>query len=197
MLSGSSYLTTLTEHCFDGGREEGTDAWSIELAEFLGTNPTRFRAVLAGRDLSQFSGNRVELSPLSQHERSRYLSSCGVTAAQRSALAHDKSFRQYIHNTGWLFLVSKYLAQVPGNTPDSFRELMDGTITQQIGVIAATHPEFPDGLIVKVAEEIAIQLAKSPAAYGVSKVAQVQFLSASGCDQQRLIELVIDETHPP
>src|SRR5271169_3052780 len=123
------------------GSGEEADAWSTELADFLSTNPARFRAVLTGRDLSSFAGQRIELSPLSQKVRTKFLSSRGVTAAQQSALVHEKSFRQYIDNLGWLDLVSDYLAQAPGNTPNNFQDLMNNVVRRRVAFITSTRSE--------------------------------------------------------
>ena len=175
------------------GSGEGSDAWSTELVDFLNTNPTRFRAVLVGRDLSSFTGNRIELSPLSRQVRAKFLSSRGVTPAQQSALVHEKSFRQYIDNLGWLDLVSDYLAQTPGSAPNSFRNLMDSIVTQRIAAIAAPQPELSDDLIARIAQETATRLEKFPISYGIKRTAQVQLLNEKGCAEPGTIELVIDE----
>jgi hypothetical protein len=176
------------------GSGEEADAWSTELTDFLNTNPARFRAVLTGRDLSLFVGQRIELSPLSQQARTNFLSSHGVTVAQQSALTHEKSFRQYIDDLGWLEFVSDYLAQAPGNTPNSFQELMNSVIARRIESATRTQPELSDDLILKIIRETATQLEKSPISYRIKRAAaQLQFPSDEGGIEPSSVEPAIDE----
>ena len=175
------------------GSGEEADAWSTELIDFLSTNPARFRAVVTGHDLSSFIGQRIELSPLSQKTQAKFLSSRGVTAAQQSALLHEKSFRQYIGNLGWLDLVSDYLAQAPGNTPNNFLDLMNNVVTRQIAFITSARSELSDYLIVKVAQETAERIEKFPISYRINRAALLQFLGDNGYMELSSVELVIDE----
>jgi hypothetical protein len=60
-------------------KEYDGHTWTAELHDFLNTNPTGLRAVLAGRDLSSISGTRIELAPLSAKARVEFMSSRGVS----------------------------------------------------------------------------------------------------------------------
>ena len=170
---------------------EDSYSWVSEVIDFVNSNPARFRAVLACEEVPAIPGKNVELAPLNAKLRAEFLSRRGVTPAQQEALIHEKSFRQYVDNPGWLNMVSKYLSEHFDVGLNTFRDLMDGVLGQFLSSTQAEQLQYSGDLLEVIMEEIAFTLFKE----GGSEILRTTLVDAT-CETESTgradIEVLID-----